>query len=149
MKIYIKIVKIYMRADISTFCCFVCLSCSVLWTRHMPPTKTRGTRETERTIRALPRALPPEWIQIQLLRRPGSPVKRLPLHKKQHPLHPILPLGKEKDVPLIHHHHQQPTKIIVVSVWRICRWMPAYLHACHAAEKQFIRIAETIFLEVV
>jgi hypothetical protein len=117
----------------------------------MPPLPAR---DFNLTVRPRPTRSPltvatVAWIQIQVLRRPGSPVKRLPLQQKQHPLHPILLLDKEKDVPLIHHHHQQPTEIIVVSVWRICLWMPAYLHVWHAAEKQFIYIAETIFLEVV
>ena len=40
----------------------------------------------------VPETLPPEWIQMQVLQSPGSPKKRLPMHKKQHPLHPILPL---------------------------------------------------------
>ena len=98
-------------------------------------------------------ALPPEWIQIQVLRSPASPmnpmnpVKRLPMQQKQHPLHPVLPLAKEKDVSLIHHHQDQqpPTKIIVVSVWRICRWIAVHLHAWNAVGKQFIIIAKTIF----
>ena len=115
--------------DYRLYCCCIAIR---FWTRHMPPLneesfeKSRSPRLTR-----CPEPLPPEWIQIKMLRSPGSPVKRLSMHKKQHPLHPVLPLGKEKDVALIHHHQDQqpPTKIIVVSVWRICRWIMLHLHA--------------------
>ena len=132
-------------------------SFSYFWTSYAP-SKTRIKKDKLKLnehLEVLPRDLPPEWIQIKVLRSPGSPRNWPPMHKTQHPKHPVLPLHKEKDVAALIHHHQvhqvqqQPTKIIAVSVWRICRWMPAYLHACHAAEKQCIFIAKTIFLEVV
>ena len=126
------------------------------WTRHMPPLK-RGNLNQPKVVAQIaqsrcPESLPPEWIQIKVLRSPGNPRNRLPMQKKQHPLHPIFPLGKEKDVVPIQHQQevqQQPTKIIAVSVWRICRWIVMHFHAWHAAEKQFIYIAKTNFLEVV
>ena len=93
-----------------------------------------------------------EWIQVQVLRRPGS---RMALQKNQHPLPPNLlqnrhPPADHPPPPItapIQYTHTK--KIHVVSVWRICRWMPIRLHVWHAVEKPFMCIAKTIFLEVV
>ena len=115
-------------------CCLICFA-QLYWdTAYTPsgtgPKGSEGQKSKSPVIyaHALPEPLPPEWSRIRVR---WTLRKRLSMQKKQHRLHPILPLHKEKDVPLIHHHQQVqqlPTKIIVVFVWRICRWMLMHLH---------------------